>query len=229
VAKLLNVLKALTLAVYAMVGAAALLLLVQVSSMAKHADVAVSSTSAQLNGVLAGAGKTLDQVNRPCKGAAGPDACGTLAQLNKTAIDIGNITIATQMQVSQTGKLIAHSAELLDGIAVDVHGEMAEAQRATQGVTEATQQASALLEAGKPVLVAAAKATEDVDALVLDPDLGKTLGNVQRVTASSAAIAEDARIEADKLTHPDKRKLGFWATADATVLWIHSHVLPPIF
>jgi hypothetical protein len=182
-----------------------------------------------LNGVLAGAGKTLDQVNRPCKGAAGPDACGTLAQLNKTAIDIGDITIATQTQVTQSGKLIAHSAELLDGIAVDVHGEMAEAQKATQGVTQATAQALALLEAGKPVLTAAAKTTRDLDKQISNPDVGKTLGNVQRLTGSGAAIAEDARIEADKFAHPNKRKVGFWATADATVLWIHSHVLPPIF
>ena len=34
-----------------------------------------------------GAGETdavLDHINRPCKGASGPDACGTLAQINKT-------------------------------------------------------------------------------------------------------------------------------------------------
>jgi len=227
--KLLDVLKALTLAMYAMVGAAALLLLVQVSSMAKHAD-------AELHANSVAAGAVLDHINRPCKGAAGPDACGTLAQLNKTAIDIGNITIATQEQVSQSGLLIAHSAALLDGIAADVHGEMADAQRATQGVTQATAQASALMEAGKtsvmalqPVLAAAAKTTLDVDALVLNSELPKTLSNVQSLTASGAAIADDARIEADKFAHPNKRKLGFWATADATVLWIHSHVLPPIF
>ena len=42
------------------------------------------------------AGKTdavLDHINRPCKGASGPDACGTLAQINKTAIDAGDAIV----------------------------------------------------------------------------------------------------------------------------------------
>ena len=39
----------------------------------------------------------LDHVNRPCKGSSGPDACGTLAQINKTAIDAGDAIVRTQL------------------------------------------------------------------------------------------------------------------------------------
>jgi hypothetical protein len=229
--KLLDVLKALALITLIAVGASLLVLLLQVSSAVKRSDVAFNGVLAEmsgaiegLNGVTAKADRTLDEVNRPCGVRTGGSLmpCGTLATVNKAVVDLGDITIATQLQVSQTGKLIAHSSELLDGIAVDVHGEMTEAQSATRAITESVT-------AAQPLLVNAAKTTQDVDALVLNPAIPKTLVNVQAMTASGAGILDDARIEADRLAKPNKKKLGFWTGVDATMLWIHSRVLPPIF
>lgn len=229
--KLLDVLKALTLMMLIAVGASLFVVLLQVSAAMKRSDIAVNSVLGELgsaiagvNGVTAKADATLDEVNRPCgiRTAGQLMPCGTLATVNKAVVDLGDITIATQSQVDQTGKLIAHSSQLLDGIAVDVHGEMSEAQDATKAITQTVS-------AAQPLLANAAKTTQDVDALVLNPAVSKTLGNVQAMTASGAGILDDARIEADKLAKPNKKKLGFWTGVDSTMLWIHSRVLPPIF
>lgn len=37
-------------------------------------------------------------LNRPCQGKAGPDACGTLAQVNKTLVKVGDEITTTQLE-----------------------------------------------------------------------------------------------------------------------------------
>jgi hypothetical protein len=54
---------------------------------------------------------------RPCKGPAGPDACGAFAQINKVAIASGDAVITTQMQVRSVTPLMIASAEAVNGIA----------------------------------------------------------------------------------------------------------------
>jgi hypothetical protein len=40
---------------------------------------------------------TAANINRPCRGAAGPDACGTLAEVNKTMVRAGDAIVTTQL------------------------------------------------------------------------------------------------------------------------------------
>jgi hypothetical protein len=71
--------------------------------------------------------------------------------------------------------------------------------------------------------------------LVSSPFIKASLQNIEASSASIAdgtkqadAILVDARIEADKFTHPPKKKLGFWGTVlaggDAA-----RHFMPPLF
>lgn len=62
---------------------------------------AVSATSANLN--------------RPCAGNAGPDACGTLAQWNKTVIKAGDAIVTTQDE--EKDEVIPHTLAAMDALA----------------------------------------------------------------------------------------------------------------
>jgi uncharacterized protein YukE len=146
---------------------------------------------------------TLTNINRPCKGKAGPDACGTLAQLNKTVIDIGNITVTAQTQVKQSATLIAQYGQMLNGIAQDIHGEMGEAQKATAALTGTAQAATktlgtadslisseqprvdAILAQTDTVLESGNEAVRRFDAMLADPNLALTMKNVEGITATT--------------------------------------------
>jgi hypothetical protein len=67
---------------------------------------------------------TLVNINRPCKGPDGPDACGTLAQVNKGVIRMGDLATTAQMQVKQSGVLIAATTKNLDAIGTSVTATM---------------------------------------------------------------------------------------------------------
>ncbi len=61
------------------------------------------------------------EFTRPCKGPAGADACGLLAQVKKVAIDSGDAVVTAQLQVKQTSQLIASTTGDLDAAAADIH------------------------------------------------------------------------------------------------------------
>ena len=56
---------------------------------------------------------TLAKINQP--------GTGTLAELDKTAVKIGDIAVTAQIQVRQTGALIAATSRTLDSAAADMH------------------------------------------------------------------------------------------------------------
>jgi hypothetical protein len=164
---------------------------------------------------------TLVNINRPCKGKAGPDACGTLAQLNKTAIAIGDITITTQTQVKQSATLIAQYGQMLNGIALDIHGEMGEAQKATAALTGTAQAATktlgtadslisseqprvdAILAQTDTVLESGNEAVRRFDAMLADPNLALTMKNVEGITAHT----DDMTLTLDQLLQKETKPI----------------------
>lgn len=153
-----------------------------------------------LQSTLTSVDTTLANVNRPCKGKAGPDACGVLAQINKAVIDIGDITVTTQIQVKQTATLVAQYGKMLNGIALDIHGEMAEAQKATTALAGTAQAATgtiqtadsfisgeqarvdAILGQSATLLATGNTTVGHLDTLISDPNVALTLKNVQGMT-----------------------------------------------
>lgn len=80
----------------------------------------------------------------------------------------------------------------------------------------------------QPTLAASTAAIEAVNKVVSDPAIPATIKHVDDMTGSGAKVMQDAADETHRLVHPDKKK-GFWATIDGAVLWVHGHILPPLF
>jgi len=157
------------------------------------------------NGAIQGVDSTIANLNRPCKGKAGPDACGTLAQINKTDIDIGEAVITMQRQVAQTGKLTAAAATTLQTTANRASGALTALTGTAKAATETLHGASLDLEAvndsiqvTKPLIEASAKTVQDYGAIA--PYLKQSMVNMQGITLHFNAIAGDAQQVSDKET-----------------------------
>jgi len=212
---------ALLIAATALIGAAAWRGIL----LARDIDALVGSMNA-----------TLTNINRPCQGPAGPNACGTLAQVNKVAIAAGDVANASKMQVEQSGDLIKATTANIDAIgatvtkAADHLSGTADALAETaHGATDAIATTNQSIAGLQPLEIAATASVSHLDTVIADPAIPATLGNTAKITSDSARITKDAADEADKLAHPPLKKMGFWATIDGIVLYFHSHIAPPIF
>jgi ABC-type transporter Mla subunit MlaD len=159
----------------------------------------------------------LDHVNRPCKGASGPDACGTLAQINKTAIDAGDAIVRTQLiertaqphivaamdEFGQTAKHLSSTADSLKGTADALTGT-------AQGATDTLAEGKRTIAAAQPLLAqltangASLQATTDtINDILKRQAIGKLLDN-------AAGISGDFRTIADKATADFIRPVPWW-------------------
>ena len=163
---------------------------------------------------------TLADINRPCKGAAGPDACGTLAQLNKSVIDIGDITVVAQKQVAQSGELIAATTSTISTVGTSVISEVNALHQTTDAATQSLQtltaaatpvlsdadttvrQANVTIAGLQPVETSATKAVQDFDLAVNNPAIPKTIDNVQIITENLGATSTDFQTKFHALLYP---------------------------
>lgn len=197
----------------------------------------LAPTTVKLNAAIDSANSTLVAINRPCPGPQDKvAACGTLADLNRTLATVrgtfGVIEVAANHEDKQLATLDAQERQLF----ADIHKTIESSNTTLQAVTQTAQSAAKVLDTAnatiadlQPVEEAVASTAKHVDAVVADQNIPVMMANTQRITADAARITKDAADEADKLAHPNKKKLGFWGTMDATMIWIHSHVIPPIF
>jgi hypothetical protein len=79
----------------------------------------IASAAGVLDAASGAVYTTANNLNRPCKGAAGPDACGTLAQANKTMVRISDEI--TETQVQQRG-VLPHVTAAMDAFGDAAHG-----------------------------------------------------------------------------------------------------------
>ncbi len=163
----------------------------QISQLAKHADAAIVAADGKVEAGLESASETLDSlnatlanVNRPCKGPPGPDACGTLAQINKVAIDAGDMTVQTQLEVRQMGTLIQAATSNLNDAGADV-------SVAAHAIEGTANQATATLEQGREAIAAAQPLLADTDTTV------KQLGSVAPSANALLATTDDSMKHAD--------------------------------
>jgi hypothetical protein len=173
----------------------------------------------------------LDTVNHPC--APGP--CGTLANVDKLTVKVGDLAVTSQRQVAQTGELVAATAQNLDRVGDSVQTVAAHLDRTADALTGTAQQATATLgtanqtiQGVQPVLSHLNATVADMDTRINDPNITALMAHLQSTSASADRITADAAYEADKLTHPPKAKLTGWAVLEGIVKWVHE-VEPPIF
>lgn len=165
--------------------------------------------------------KAAVEVNRPCKGKS----CGTLALTEKLLTKGGDILVTTQRNEDREAKLLN---EEVPGLMARVNmvvdqagGTLAAYQKTGEALTAAAQGL-------QPVEDNAALALAQLDNVIADPDIRATAKNLASATAHGDAILGDAQIEADKIAHPPKKKLGFWASVYAGAQVVHK-LSPPLF
>ncbi len=174
-----------------------------------------------------GAGETdavLDHINRPCKGASGPDACGTLAQINKTAIDAGDAIVRTQLierttqphiisamdEFGQTAKHLSSTADSLKGTADALTGT-------AQGATDMLAEGKRTIAAAQPLLDAYTQSGDDLDVLLKRKSITDILDNVAGMTVHANSISGEFDLVTQKAAgdylspQPWWRKIGRFA------------------
>jgi hypothetical protein len=142
--------------------------------------------------------QALDTVNRPC--APGP--CGTLANIDKLTVKVGDLAVTSQMQVAQTGALVTATARNLDMVGQSVQQTATALSGTAQQATGTLAEGQRTLAAFQPVLGHADATVADLDA-ALKADAGAfnmTLGNVQTMTGAAAHILNDGQRVADDAT-----------------------------
>ena len=191
---------------------------------------AVGAAAKELTVTEARLDDTLAAVNRPCT----PGPCGTLAEINKSAVKLQDITVTLQRQVSQSAALVDAASESLRETSAGVNAELASLGRLTGNGAETAAQATEDLRtmnqtiaALQPVVAHADAAVEHLEALVADPANRQIAAHVEGMTASGDKMLADAQQKEHELLHPTKAK-GFKAFLGGVVLWLH-RLMPPIF
>lgn len=152
---------------------------------------------------LARANTALDTVNHPC--APGP--CGTLANVDKLVVKVGDIAVDTQRQVRQSGTLI-NSASLsltstsqhLDAAIDTANAQMTHLGPAIDAARDAAASVAPVMQGVQPILASADGAVGDFRRFMTAPALAGTISNVDNLTAQWAAISADGRKVTDKMT-----------------------------
>jgi hypothetical protein len=155
---------------------------------------------------------TLVNVNRPCKGPAGPDACGTLAEINKATIQVGDIVKSSQMEEKDTAKaaqatmtavdqMAAHAGALTDslaGTASAATGTLAQARVDLGTMNDSIAATKPLLEASTATIGRLGVASDDLDTLLKRKAIGDLLDQFAGIATHGNAIAGDFQQVADK-------------------------------
>ncbi len=191
----------------------------------------VTGTMKELTVTEARLDDTLAAVNRPC---APRHPCGTLAEINKSAVKLQDVTVTLQRQVSQSAALVDAASESLRETSAGVNAALASLSKLTDNGAETAAQATEDLRtmnqtiaALQPVVEHADAAVGHLDALVGAPELHSTLKHVDSMSASGDKMLADAQWKEHALLHPTKAK-GLRAFLGGVVLWIH-RLTPPIF
>lgn len=156
-----------------------------------------------LSGPVGRLNSTLDIVNHPC--APGP--CGTLANVDKLVVKVGDIAVDTQKQVRQTGVLINTASQSLTSTSQTLNAQLSHmgplldsARAASDALPVTLQHVNTAVDGITPVLASTDGAVGDFRRFLTAPALIGTLNNVDSMTGSWAGVSGDLRKVADKTT-----------------------------
>lgn len=160
-------------------------------------------TAPDLSGPVGRLNAALDTVNRPCKGVS----CGTLANIDKLVMKVGDIAVDTQMQVRQTGTLISAASQSLTSTSATLNAQLEHigplldsAKAAADALPVTLQHVNGAVDGVTPVLASIDGATGDFRRFITAPALSSTIANVDSMTVSWSATSDDLRRVADKTT-----------------------------
>lgn len=202
------------------VAGSAIFVAVEFHGVAVNLNASIST----LNTTAKAAGDTLAALNGPCKDIQGDYVCPPLTQLSQTEKNVGILAAQSAVQVKQTGALITATANNMNAVGDSVKGVASHldttadaltgtAQGATQTLAAASTDLKTLdtsLTAFPPLLERSTATVGDLDALLKDKAVYRTLDNVQSMTSSGSAILIDARTLADKTTGDILKPKPWW-------------------
>ncbi len=164
--------------------------------------------------------QALDTINHPC--APGP--CGTLANIDKLAVKVGDLAVTSQRQEAQVGLLVTATAHNLDTVGDSVKqvaGSLSGTATAATGLLDQGQAdlvtANRAIADLRPLLNHSDAAVTDLDALIENQAITATLVNFQNMTEQGAGILGDVRQETDEMVKPKSRGQRIYGYAPTTL------------
>jgi hypothetical protein len=198
---------------------------------ASLALLAVCLLTAQLREIADKEAKNLDAIARRAV-VIEQDTDDTLNDLHKSALLIPKVIHDTRLTLDNANKAAIDERIYFEqevpglmarvNLTVDqISSTLATYQKTGEALTAATQGL-------QPVEDNAALDLAQFDNLLSDPDIKAAAKNIASSTGHADAILADAQVEADKIAHPPKKKLGFWASVYAGAQVVHK-LSPPLF
>ena len=143
------------------------------------------------------ASSTLDAINAPCVGFHGSVTCGPIAQLSQTAKNVGIVAGLSAQQVKQSGILIDSAATSIKEVSTSLSGT---AQAATGTLNAATGTLTVIQTQAGPLMASYKDAGDNLNALLKDEAIHRTLANLDATTQNLGGITLDARLVSDKIS-----------------------------
>lgn len=178
-----------------------------------QAGKALAASVSSLPTITAKLNQALDTVNHSC--APGP--CGTLANVDKLTVKIGDLAVTSQRQVAQSSAIVTAAAANLNkaGDSVtELTGHLNKTADAATGLTVAltgdANEAKTTIATFPPLVAAYTQSGNDLDALLKDRAIHDTLTDLQVTTQNIGGIASDLRQVSDKETVEFLKPTPWW-------------------
>lgn len=174
-------------------------------------------------------------------------ANGEVAKIDTTRKSVDDLLVQTTTLVIDADDAATKESSVLDSVNVQMITTLGHLDETVMSfnknqtdislhTVQSLDSISDTLKAAKPAIenlnatVVETNATiASADRLISDPAIPKLIDSGQRLTESAAGLVQDGKEEADKFVHPQKKKLTFMVGLNATVDWMCSHLIPPLF
>jgi ABC-type transporter Mla subunit MlaD len=192
----------------------------------KHLIVMVDTWTAAGNS----ANSALQTVNQPC-GNGKP--CGTLAEVSKATVKIGDIAVTSQMQIAQTGKLLSVTTKNIDSVSSHLNKTADALTDTANTATQTVKQANADLQLVsssipdlKPLVFQLQKngaslqtATDALNMRLRDPHVDNLMAHLDEISGTGESMLDTANQVETKATksylHPSKNPfVRTWTVAE---------------
>ena len=155
---------------------------------------------------------------KPCPKPGKTGNCGLIPSLEQ----IPPPTVAAVNRLGDSSAKLGDAASALAGTA-----------RSATGTLDAARDdlvaAKPAIDALPPLVAQYTLTAKDVNALIMSDDVKKIIDSTATTSGNVAEMTTDSATWYHKWLHPEKKKLTFLGGVDATTLWFHSHILPPLF
>jgi len=209
----------------------------QISSLMSQTQTDLVQTHILLNNLndtITRTNLTLDSVNRQCGVSEKP--CGTLADINKTLGTIrgtfGQIEIAANHEDKNLYTLDSQETQIFkDSHQLIINGNTSlfALTSTLNTFNNAEKNLPALFNVTTGTITDLDGAVKRINNKLDDSRFESITTHLDNISAHVDGMTADTQYKMHQLFHPDKVKLTFWSGTDATLMYIHSHILPPLF